>query len=168
MENRSVLLGFGFAIATGFMAHSGSAIESCPAEPKQLVDQLLGDLPQYANRAIAQTQPRSSGQGRFIVTASQPEFTPWLGQESITQVYFTTLEHQYHNQEQIKQQSFHRLLLTQDGPDWYLVGLYSRMGTDLLAGSIPSAPQEASNSALGQGIQRWLRDCRFVAAGDSP
>jgi hypothetical protein len=102
-----------------------------------------------------------------VVLAGQAEFEPLpvaRNDETTKQVFFTTLEQEFTETAVRDRQHFHWLFLTTTEQGWYLVTLFTRFGSsDPTADPMP--PRETSQSAIGQAIQLWLRDCR---AGSSP
>ncbi len=141
------------AMATGAVA--------CPQDLPSLIDQLLRDLPSYANRAFRRSQPPGAN-GYYVILAGNPDFTPittdLAGPTNLQQVFFTTLSRQYYGQRIVEQQEFHRLFLTQTSQGWRLAMLFST--TSLGPGQPPTPPRETSNQAFGQAIALWLRDCQ--------
>jgi hypothetical protein len=133
---------------------------------------LLDDLPGYANRVI-QRSNRKHGQLKtiptFIITAGKPEFEPlslsvnqsqFSQEDMVKQVFFTTLERRYLNDNKLVEvQNYYWLLLTPTDKGWYMVMVFSRLGNSLAHQSL-SPPQDNSNGIIGQAIKLWLRDCR--------
>ncbi len=149
---------------------------SCPKTINSLTEQLLKDLPGYANRVIQRSRlpSRNQSNSTYFVLAGKPQFNP-LSQnisgdyvpvfpnaetEAVKQVFFTTLERQYGNQNVYSVENYHWLFLTATEQGWYLVTLYSRFGLPD-SNHPPTPPQETSNGIIGTAIQLWLRDCRF-------
>lgn len=152
---------------------------SCPADLDLLTQGLLRDLPGYANRV----SQRSSGPFRniqrpgFVLLTGQPDLRPlplndW-GREPPTpqpdelyQVFFTTRERSPGAVNEYSLQRYHWAFLTRSDTatnDWYLAFMYSRIGTYPDTGRPESPLEETTHSAVGQGIQLWLRDCRAEA-----
>lgn len=148
----------------------------CPKTISSLTDQLLKDLPGYANRVIQRSRlpSRNQSNSTYIILAGEPEFNP-LSQnmsgdyvpvfpntetEAVKQVFFTTLERQYSKQKVYSVENYHWLFLTATEQGWYLVTLYSRFGLPD-SNHPPTPPQETSNGIIGTAIELWLRDCRF-------
>jgi len=143
----------------------------CPAELEPLVAQLLNDLPTYSNlvasRSLGHPEERSSPFGTVLV-ASQPDFTPLpLGEtaprENLHQIFFTTLERQYWQQQAVSLQHYHWLFLVQGDDGWRLSLLYSSLGAYPAGSRGATPPQESSQGLVGQAIALWLRDCRAGA-----
>jgi hypothetical protein len=142
--------------------------QPCPPDLAPLVAQLLHDLPTYANlvasRSLGHPAQRPSPFGTVLL-ASQPEFTPLaLGTDEpspdLHQVFFTTLERQYWQQQSVSLQHYHWLFLTPSQEGWRLALLYSSLGAYPAGGRGASPPQESSQGLIGQAITLWLRDCR--------
>ncbi len=143
----------------------------CPADLEPLVAQLLNDLPTYSNlvasRSLSHPEERSSPFGTVLV-AGRPDFTPLpLGaaapEENLHQVFFTTLERQYWQQQAVSLQHYHWLFLAQGDDGWRLSLIYSSVGTYPAGSRGATPPQESSQGLVGQAIALWLRDCRAGA-----
>ena len=149
---------------------------SCPQSIEPLTNQLLKDLPGYANRVLQRTQlpSRTQDNSTYFILAGQPEYNPLTENlqgdyiptfpeaetETVKQVFFTTLERRYSSRKVDSVESYHWLFLTQTQQGWRQVLLYSRFGlTDKT--HPPTPPKETSNGIIGKAIQLWLRDCRF-------
>lgn len=79
--------------------------------------------------------------------------------KGIEQIFFTTLERQYLKGKAVQLQQFHWLFLTKTKSGWRMSMMYSQTG-GYPKQKPPTPPRESSNSAVGQGIKTWLRDCR--------
>lgn len=148
----------------------------CPQNLESLTEQLLKDLPSYANRVIQRTKlpSRTQDNSTYFILAGQLEFNPLTENlqgsyipvfpeaetETVKQVFFTMLERQYHKKAAHSVESYHWLFLTKTEQGWYLVTLYSRFGLPD-RDHPPTPPKETSNGLIGTAIQLWLRDCRF-------
>jgi len=148
----------------------------CPQTIEPLTEQLLKDLPSYANRVIQRTKLplRTQDNSTYFILAGQPEFNPLMENlqgnyfpvfpeaesETVKQVFFTILERRYSKKAVHSVESYHWLFLTKTAQGWYLVTLYSRFGLRD-RNHPPTPPQETSNGLIGTAIQLWLRDCRF-------
>ncbi|MBV6624015.1 MAG: hypothetical protein KI793_13940 [Rivularia sp. (in: Bacteria)] len=139
-----------------------------------LTTKLLRDLPAYFNRATqrARRLDRSVEVYSYMLLAGKPDFTPlplksWTdetdksidGSKEVEQIFFTTLERQYLKGKAVQLQGFHWLFLTKTESGWRMSMMYSQTG-GYPKQKPPTPPRESSNSAVGQGIQTWLRDCR--------
>ena len=139
-----------------------------------LTTELLEDLPAYFNRATqrARRLDRSVQVYSYMLIASQPNFQPlplksWSDEADIStgakkgvdQVFFTTLERQYVKGKAVQLQQFHWLFLTKTESGWRVSIMYSQTG-GYPKQQPPTPPRESSNSAVAQGIETWLRDCR--------
>lgn len=138
-----------------------------------LTDQLLKDLPSYANRTIqrARRLSRKSDFYSYVLVAGHPEFAPLtLGpgvyapnppsdSQTVKQVFFTTLERQYTAGQAIELQQFHWVFLTKTVSGWRLATLFSRLGGYPIK-KPPTPPRENSNGIIAQAINTWLRDCQ--------
>jgi hypothetical protein len=144
---------------------------SCPRDLELMVEQMLTDIPAYANR-IVQSQSSSFSRSAiplYVIIASRPDFRPlplsYDGKktdDSVQQVFFTTLEHQYGKTRRIQLQNFYWLLLTRTSEGWKLVSLYTQLAKEGKDGT-PLPPQETSNGIIGQAVRLWLRDCQFTS-----
>ncbi len=144
----------------------------CPQDISQLADLLVNDISNYGNR-ILQTSRKSLTKPdilpTFIVTASQPDLQPLIikqrqyqNQKSseIEQIFFTTLEREYTNNNQIiERQNYHWLLLTTTDKGWTMVMLLTRFGS-INDDYLPTPPRDSSNGVIGQAVKLWLRDCQ--------
>ncbi|MBF2015428.1 MAG: hypothetical protein IGS23_09570 [Rivularia sp. T60_A2020_040] len=141
-----------------------------------LTTKLLRDLPAYFNRATqrARRLDRSVQVYSYMLVAGKPDFTPlplksWTdeadksvnGTKGVEQVFFTTLERQYVKGKAVQLQQFHWLFLTKTESGWQMAMMYSQTG-GYPKQKPPTPPRESSDSAVAQGIQTWLRDCRAV------
>ena len=139
-----------------------------------LTNKLLRDLPAYFNRATqrARRLDRSVQVYSYMLLAGKPDFTPlplksWTdegdksanGAKAVEQIFFTTLERQYVKNKAVQLQKFHWLFLTKTKSGWRMSMIYSQTG-GYPKQKPPTPPRESSNSAVGQGIKTWLRDCR--------
>ena len=139
-----------------------------------LTSKLLQDLPAYFNRATqrARRLDRPVEIYSYMLVAGKPDFTPlplqsWTdegdksvnGNKEVEQIFFTTLERQYVKGKAVQLQGFHRLFLTKTESGWRMSMIYSQTG-GYPKQKPPTPPRESSNSAVGQGIKTWLRDCR--------
>ena len=139
-----------------------------------LTTKLLSDLPSYSNRATqrARRLKRSVEVYSYMLVAGKQNFQPlplknWTEEASkstsetkgVEQVFFTTLERQYTKGKAIQLQGFHWLFLTQTKSGWRMAMMYSQIG-GYPKQKPPTPPRDSSNSAVGQGIKTWLRDCR--------
>ena len=143
---------------------------ACPTEFQPLVQQLLQDLPSYANRAnVLAGTPQ-----RYLILASGADFTPLpltaspdaleVGAAARSsaepqQVFFTTLARRYQNTQVTDIQEYHWLFLTQNSKGWWFAMMQSVRGTYPQLGP-PSPPRDSSEGKLAQAIRLWLRDCR--------
>ena len=136
-----------------------------------LTTKLLRDLPSYFNRATqrARRMDRSVEAYSYMLVAGKPDFKPlplksWRDESAnetkgVEQVFFTTLERQYTKGKAIQLQGFHWLFLTKTKSGWRMAMMYSQIG-GYPKRKTPTPPRYSSDSAVGQGIKTWLRDCR--------
>lgn len=149
----------------------------CPTDLSALIPPLIRDLPTYANLVASRSQEALIEQPippGSVLLAGNPEFEainlaersprpqPILD-ETVQQVFFTTLERQYLDLQAVMLQHYHWLFLVPDETGWRLVLLYSSVGSYPDDGSPPSPARESSHGVIGQAIQLWLRDCRAGA-----
>jgi hypothetical protein len=145
-------------------------LSTCPSDVETLTTLLLKDLPSYANRVIQRTQKlnRDAGFDSYVVLAGRAEFEPLnLPQinynpndsEPPQQVFFTTLERHYYQNQKREIQTYHWLFLTETDSGWRMVTMFSRFGGSAQEYP-PTPPQESSNGIIGQAVNLWLRDCR--------
>ena len=155
---------------------------TCPQDIQSLTNLMLRDLPGYANRVMQRSiRLNSDGLSSYVVVAGNPDFNPIntdlspqsasrtqgdiatqrLNDQQLQQVFFTTLNREYQGGRILEVQEFHRLFLVQTSQGWQLALMYSRSGN---IGSQPSQAltpvRESINSAVGQAVSTWLRDCR--------
>ncbi|MGB3642101.1 MAG: hypothetical protein WBA39_31665 [Rivularia sp. (in: cyanobacteria)] len=180
-----VLCSFWFAVSNTFnysALAANSVIEfkkeksSCSNQDlSQLTNKLLRDLPAYFNRATqrARRLDRSVQVYSYMLVAGKPDFEPlplksWTDEttdksanraKGVEQIFFTTLERQYVKGKAVQLQQFHWLFLTKTESGWRMSMMYSQTG-GYPKQKPPTPPRESSNSAVGQGIKTWLRDCR--------
>ena len=151
-------------------AITSSNTQGCSTDIAELTTQLLKDIPDYSNRVLKRTQDShfDAGIDTYIVIAGQPELKPLnlpqieydpTNPEAIKQIFFTTLERQYQNQQKIERETYHWLFVTMANDGWYLVTMFSRYG-DAKKNMPPSPPIESSDGIIGQAVSLWLRDCR--------
>jgi hypothetical protein len=152
-------------------------VDPCPEEVNRLVSGLLQDLPSYANRVASRSLGHPAEQIHpfgAVLIASQPDFEPLdlseqafgagLDQASaIQQVFFTTLERHYRNNQAVSLQNYHWLFLVRSEDGWRLALLYSSVGAYPAAVRSPTPPEESSDGIVGQAVRLWLRDCRAGA-----
>jgi len=142
------------------------AVQDLPS----LTNQLLRDLPSYANRASQRGRrlQRSSNFYSYMLLAGRPEFQPLplhpVGQQkstnqNIEQVFFTTLSRQYIDNKVVELQEFHWLLLTKTPDSWQFLMMFTQTGA-YPQKQPPSPPRDSSNGSVAQGIKAWLRDCQ--------
>ncbi|MDJ0713566.1 MAG: hypothetical protein QNJ54_05035 [Prochloraceae cyanobacterium] len=168
-----VQLAISYPLVTRYSIATKNTSQKCPVDLESLTSLMLEDLPNYTNRVIRQssTPQRSNRTRRSVILAGKPEFEPLplsqnqyspLFSESPEQVFFTTLERQYLDDRVLEVQNYHWLFLSQTKSGWRLVMLFSRLGSTSKARP-PLPPRETSNSAIGQAVRLWLRDCRAGA-----
>ncbi|MDB9375411.1 hypothetical protein [Nodularia sphaerocarpa] len=142
---------------------------------ENLTNQLLQDLPSYANRVTqrARRRSRSSDIYSYVLVAGKPEFQPLPinsganntdGQKSkatgVEQVFFTTLERQYIADKIVESQQFHWLLLTESNTGWRLVMMFTQIGGYPQQEQVVSPPRDSSKGVIAQAVKTWLRDCQ--------
>lgn len=157
---------------------------SCPIELEPLVEAMLPELPGYINRELQRSRSAALGGSRSIgdpnaststILAGRPEFEPLPPgtarstipmdtnpEEAVYQAFITTLERTYINDRILEFQGYHWLFLTQSPSGWRLVLVFSSWGSSPTDGTT-TPPQDSTNSAVGQGVSTWLRDCRYWA-----
>lgn len=161
-------------------------VSDCPADLETLTMGLVRDLPSYANRVAYRNfgKFRQFQRPSAVILISQPDFEPLelasrshtastAVEESVEQVFLTTLERQYNQEEVVDLQHYHWIFLTQADSGWYLAFMFSRlgaypstqpMGPQSLATRQPlTPPRDSSNGLLAEAIRLWLRDCRAEA-----
>ncbi len=134
--------------------------DSCAVTLEQLTEDLLQDLPSYANRVIQRSQTFGSKTTTYVITTGKPEFNPLplintqytpLFPDTTKQVFFTSLERQY-NQKQVTQaQNYYWMFLTPTSQGWQMVMLFAQLGKN-------SAPIDNTQGIIGQAVRTWLRD----------
>jgi hypothetical protein len=147
---------------------------TCPAAVETLMAGLVRDVPSYANRVASRQLGVNEAEFGTVLVAGRAEFEPLdisdrlfdsgrYDPDTIQQVFFTTLERQYTETEQVQVQQFHWLFLTQADDGWRLVLMFSRLGVVGDELRPPTPPEESSNGVIGQAVRLWLRDCRAGA-----
>lgn len=149
----------------------------CPQDLETLIQGLLRDLPGYANRVARRSLGRreeTTGFGTILI-AGRAEFTPLdistltfggdptITAEDVEQVFFTTLERRYTEDDSINLEEYHWLFLTEAEDGWRLALMFSRLSPDESTIRPPTPPRESSDGIIGQAVQLWLRDCRAGA-----
>lgn len=184
----NIALGFGFP-SLG-LAASEVRNSTCPQDIQSLTTLMLRDLPGYANRVMQRSRRLGLGSSNsYVVVAGNPDFTPIntdinpsfgsgtqgdiatqrlsddatqrLNDRELQQVFFTTLNREYQGSRLVEVQEFHRLFLVNTSQGWQLTLMYSRSGS--VGSQSPQAPtpvRESLNSAVGQAVSTWLRDCQ--------
>lgn len=161
-------------IIAGWLSMSISSVSqpsksSCPQDLESLTTLLIPQLPSYANRVIqsARKLNRNNDIYSYIIIAGKPDFIPLnltnqeyqpLFSEASQQLFFTTLERKYINNKPVETQNYHWLFLTYTKNGWRLVQTFSRFGSTN-PNSLPSPPQDTTNSVIGEAVRLWLRDC---------
>lgn len=189
---RGAIAGLFFAIASQALAIANPAptisptdteAETAPAEPQYLrprtpcptdldtlVAGLLRDLPSYANR-VARRTTQANGTilvaGRADLAPLDPAQSVLSGgdafDDTLPQVFFTTLERRYTATGSVNFEQYHWLFLTPAQNGWRLVLMFSRTAVDGPRSRPPTPPQESSDGVVGQAVRLWLRDCRAAA-----
>jgi hypothetical protein len=155
---------------------------TCPQEIQSLTNLMLRDLPGYANRAMQRSRRLGLGSSNsYVVVAGNPDFNPIntdinpsfgsgtqpdiarqrFSDRELHQVFFTTLNREYQGSRLVEVQEFHRLFLINTSQGWQLTLMYSRSGS--IGSQSPPAltpVRESLNSAVGQAVSTWLRDCQ--------
>jgi len=149
----------------------------CPRDLEILTAGLLRDLPSYANRVAYRslgTDEDLAGFGTMLL-AGRAEFEPLAIEplqlmpssdrpaDSIRQVFFTTLERHYLEDDFTHLQQYHWLFLAEASDGWRLTLMFSRLAPDEATLRPPTPPRESSQGIVGQAVRLWLRDCRAGA-----
>ncbi|MBF2057917.1 MAG: hypothetical protein IGQ45_12050 [Cyanobacterium sp. T60_A2020_053] len=147
----------------------------CPSDINTLGNALVKDLPDYTNR-ILQKNSRADSLPVYVITASLPEFEPlpltqtqYRSQKTseIRQIFFTTLERHYSQNQTIYQtQNYYWLLLTPTPKGWEMVTLLTKLGHSQ-QDTLITPPFDNSNGVTGAGIKTWLRDQQFSCPKES-
>lgn len=149
---------------------------TCPEGLETLTALLLRDLPSYANRVSQRSlgSIESPNMPGYVLLAGRLEFQPLSlgpgvyrslevdptpGEESPDQVFFTTLNRQYLDDQLIQLQHYHWVFLVKAESGWRLAMMFSRLGGDL-TNEPPTPPRDSSQGVIAQAIRLWLRDCR--------
>lgn len=151
----------------------------CPQTIEGLAPKLLADLPSYTNRVIQrsivnyQHNPMSRA---YVIIASQPELEPLplssrqyqpAFPDTSQQLFFTLLERQYATARVTELQSFYWAFFTVTDQGWRLLTLFSQLASTH-KDDPPLPPQDASNGAIAQAINLWLKDCNAEAIAFPP
>ncbi|WP_204140885.1 hypothetical protein [Halomicronema sp. CCY15110] len=190
-----LILSGGLSLAMGAIAAAPSwanaaAIEPflrppmvCPQNVETLTTGLLRDLPSYANRVARRTLGTTPDDTQFgtMLLAGRAEFEPLpletlafepVADDATQQVFFTTLERRYLDDETIRQEQYHWLFLVPTAEGWRLTLMFSRLAAADQPSRPPTPPQESSDGIMGQAVRLWLRDCRagtlFPIEADTP
>lgn len=162
------------------------SVTQCPSDLNQLTTWLLADLPSYANRVASRSLSLDRPEDRpglsppnTVIVAGPPDFTPIdlprvptgealdsapdAPETSLQQVFFTTLERQYWQNQAVLLQNYHWLFLVQSQDGWHMALLHSSLDIYPAAHRAPTPPQESSDGIVGQAVRLWLRDCRAGA-----
>ena len=139
----------------------------CPTDVETLAKLLLDDIPGYTNRVRQRAIRTNYTNISYVIVAGKPEFealplnvTESLQtDESVEQLFFTTLERRYSAEQVFEVQNYHWLFLTKTESGWRMVTVFSRFGSTKPNVS-PTPPKETINGTIGQAIRLWLRDCR--------
>lgn len=143
---------------------------SCPTEFEPLVSRLLRELPAYTNRITTRLRPANADTRSYVILTSRPEFEPLpLAPMAIAspeappsdprQLFITTLERRYHNQQVLQIQEYHWIFLTRSPSGWRLALMFSRTGS-YPPGEPITPPRDSSQGVIAQAIRTWLSDCR--------
>ena len=132
-----------------------------------LAELLLDEIPDYTNRVRQRSIRTSNSSFSYVIVAGEPEFESLplniienvQTDESVKQLFFTTLERRYTGEQVFEVQNYHWLFLTQTDSGWRMVTIFTRFGSSK-PNVPPTPPKETSNGTMGQAIRFWLRDCR--------
>ncbi len=163
------LLGLSLFPAPNYQLSKQSFV--CPSKLEPLIEQMLKDLPSYANRVIQRSRfPKSKDSSSiYVLLAGKPNYNPLpltvlqyqkVLPDKTEQVFFTTLERHFTNQGFQERQNSHWLFLTSLGGSRKLVMLYTQLGSTM-PNQPPLPPLETSQGIIGQAVSLWLRDCQF-------
>lgn len=141
--------------------------QTCPADLQTLLDQMLPDLPGYANRVIERrSNSREFRRDTSILLAGQlDELEPLPFSVNLNYpdetflVYLKTWQRQYYNNKIIRFQQYHWLFLRKSASGWELEKMFSKSSSYPRYGFYP-LPGENSESAVAQAVRLWLRDCQ--------
>jgi len=171
VENPTMAVDFAIDDANSLNGNRYSLLarSPCPADLEILVDRLLQDLPSYANRVIVRSHfsPNKNTPSGYvlpqIILAGRPEFEPLplnpgdALPENASQVFITTLERQYRGEKPVEIQQYHWLFFMKTANGWELAKIVSRFSP---AADIRPLLGQDSESAIGEAIRLWLRDCQ--------
>lgn len=144
----------------------------CPQDLETLTNQLISDVPAYANRIYQSSRNLRSKYDHitYFVIAGKPEFTPLplkiekysnkSSEKDIYQVFFTTLERNYTGKKLTEIQQYHWLLLTKNPQGWDVMMLLTRYG-GYPHKKPPTPPRDNTLGVVGQAVSIWLRDCQM-------
>lgn len=161
---------FIFSSDSSIRAEAGSI---CAGDLETLSEQMLIDLPSYANRVMQRSRPRQRREKliHYIVVAGRPEFEPLpltrnesqyksVYPDTTKQIFFTTLERQYSQTQVVNLENYHWLFLTETERGWQVVTLFSQFSSSN-SDHPPSPPRNTTHGVIGQAVNLWLRDCNF-------
>ncbi len=149
---------------------------SCPADLPTLSQQLMRDLPGYANRAYARRNL-----GSQLLLLSRPEFeplptgpgqlvqgTPPPREQEPQQIFLGALERVATPQGGREVEQYHWLFLTRSAGVWRLALLFTRTAARDNSPRLITPPRDSSGGPLAEAIRTWLRDCQLGALRDQP
>lgn len=146
---------------------------ACPQDFDTVSTLLIRDIPSYTNRILQSSVADIPTDYRptYVITASYPERMPLDitdqvyttnadADESLHQLFFTTLERQYSGLEATSMEHYHWLFLTPGEEGWQMVFMFSVIGAEG-DGQLPA--RDSSQGSVGQAVRRWLVDCQAGA-----
>jgi hypothetical protein len=141
---------------------------TCPDQLELLTPLLLRDLPPYANRVsqVSRVLGRPAPSDLYVLRAGRAELEPLPLMASsgtpssgdVRQVFFTTRERQYKNNQVAVLENYHWLFLVPTEEGWRMVFLFSRFG-NVPPLQPPTPPEDTTQGVIGEAVRLWLRDC---------
>ena len=142
----------------------------CPSDLESLTNEMLEDLPSYANRVNTRSRVGGSQLGGYVLIAGRPDFEPlalgpgeWTSPAGIEasdlkQVFMTTLERQYTAGKRFSLQQYHWLFMAETPRGWRLAMMFSRTAIKP-SKRPPTPPRDSSDGIVAQAVRLWLEDC---------
>ena len=142
----------------------------CPSDLESLTNEMIEDLPSYANRVNTRSRVGGSQLGGYVLVAGRPEFEPltlgpgeWtspagIDASALRQVFMTTLERQYTAGKRFSLQQYHWLFMAETPRGWRLAMMFSRT-TIKPSKRPPTPPRDSSDGIVAQAVRLWLDDC---------
>ncbi|MGL5083898.1 MAG: hypothetical protein ACRC8A_20635 [Microcoleaceae cyanobacterium] len=145
---------------------------ACPADLDQLVQDLLPDLPSYANRARLRYPAKGLGEKpSYVISAERleleplpPEIESVVGDNQV--IIITTWERWYEQQRVIEVKQVHWLIWQRTQEGWILVQLFSKSSPYPGYRLLPEI-RDNTKGWIAAAIRQWLQDCLIESPASS-